>query len=242
MSFDLWILLASVVAGAVAAVSGFGIGSMLTPLLALQMDTKLAVAAVSIPHAAATAYRFWILRAHLDRRVLAGFGASSAAGGLTGALLHAYAPGQALTLVFGGLLVFVGLSGLSGLAERLAFRGPWAWGAGALSGLLGGLVGNQGGIRSAALLGFDVPKEAFVATATAVGLLVDGARLPVYLVTQGDQLAGQWPSIAIATAGALVGTCVGNRVLRRIPEAVYRPLVSGVVLVLGLYMLARGLL
>lgn len=35
---------------------------------------------------------------------------------------------------------------------------------------------NQGGIRTAALLGFDVPKEEFVATATAIGLFVDGAR------------------------------------------------------------------
>jgi hypothetical protein len=45
--------------------------------------------------------------------------------------------------------------------------------AGALSGLFGGLVGNQGGIRSAALMGFDINKEAFVATATAIGLVVD---------------------------------------------------------------------
>jgi hypothetical protein len=31
--------------------------------------------------------------------------------------------------------------------------------AGAVSGALGGLVGNQGGIRTAAMLGYEVPKE-----------------------------------------------------------------------------------
>ena len=36
------------------------------------------------------------------------------------------------------------------------------------------------------MLGFDVPRHAFVATATAVGLIVDGARMPVYLVTEGE--------------------------------------------------------
>ena len=36
---------AGIVAGAIAAVSGFGIGSLLTPVLALQVGTKLAVAA-----------------------------------------------------------------------------------------------------------------------------------------------------------------------------------------------------
>lgn len=74
-------------APASAAVTGFGIGSLLTPLLALQVDTRLAVAAVSIPHVVGT---------------------------------------------------------------ELRFRGWVAWVAGAASGLLGGLVGNQGGIRSAA--------------------------------------------------------------------------------------------
>ena len=92
----------------------------------------------------------------------------SAAGGLTGALLHAYADSPALTIVFGVLLIFTGVMGLTGLYERLRFKGWVAWVAGAVSGMLGGMVGNQGGIRSAAMLGFDVPRHAFVATATAV--------------------------------------------------------------------------
>src|SRR5207249_3396667 len=156
-----------------------------------------------------------IMRKHVDRRLLWSFGLMSAAGGLTGALLHAYADSPALTLVFGALLIFTGVMGLTGLSERLRFKGWVGWVAGAVSGALGGLVGNQGGIRSAAMLGFDVPRHAFVATATAVGLIVDGARLPVYLVTQGDEVAGLWPFLLTTTAGALVGTVAGERVLRR---------------------------
>ena len=56
------VLLGAVAAGAVASVSGFGIGSLLTPLLALHAGTKTAVAAVSIPHLIGTAIRFWRLR------------------------------------------------------------------------------------------------------------------------------------------------------------------------------------
>jgi uncharacterized membrane protein YfcA len=125
------------------------------------------------------------------------------------------------------------------LSDRLRFRGWVAWVAGAVSGVLGGLVGNQGGIRSAAMLGFDVPKHAFVATATAVGLIVDGARMPVYLVTKGEEVAGLWPFLLAATAGAIVGTLLGQRLLKRIPEPVYRRLVAGLVLALGVFMLFR---
>ena len=58
------IVACAIVAGAIAAVSGFGIGSLLTPLLALHAGTKTAVAAVSIPHLIGTAIRFWRLRGH----------------------------------------------------------------------------------------------------------------------------------------------------------------------------------
>lgn len=237
--FSLVLAVVGFVAGAIASVSGFGIGSLLTPVLAVRVGTKLAVAAVSVPHLTATALRFWLLRKDVDRRLLWSFGLMSAAGGLTGALLHAYADNPALTVVFGVLLVFTGVMGLTGLSEKLRFRGWVGWVAGAVSGFLGGLVGNQGGIRSAAMLGFDVPKHAFVATATAVGLIVDGVRLPVYLVTQGKEIAGLWPFLLAATAGAVIGTLVGERLLRRIPEPVYRRLVAVLVLALGVFMLFR---
>ena len=194
------------VAGAIASVSGFGIGSLLTPVLAVRVGTKLAVAAVSVPHLTATALRLWLMRKHVDRRLLWSFGLMSAAGGLAGALLHNYADSPILTIVFGVLLIFTGVMGLTGLSERLRLRGWVGWVAGAVSGLLGGLVGNQGGIRSAAMLGFDVPRHAFVATATAVGVIVDGARMPVYLATQGQEIAELWRFLVAATAGAFVGT------------------------------------
>jgi len=228
--------LAAVVAGAVAAVVGFGIGSLLTPLLALSVGTQLAVAAISIPHAAATALRFWRLRRSVNRRVLVSFGVTSAAGGLAGALLHSRASNRALAVVFGLILIFVALSELSGLARRMRFSGPVAWIAGAVSGVFGGLVGNQGGIRSAALLGFDLDRQAFVATATAIGLVVDAARMPVYLAAEGRELLRIWPLILVATAGTLAGTLAGVRVLGGIPETVFRRVVAVMLLVLGTWM------
>lgn len=242
MSWDALVVAVSVVAGGIAAVTGFGIGSLLTPMLALEVDTRLAVAAVSVPHVIGTALRFWLLTGSVDRRVFWNFGLTSAAGGLTGAMLHGWASNRWLTIVFGLLLLFAAGSEVSGLAKRMRFHGYVAWIAGALSGLLGGLVGNQGGLRSAALLGFDLSKKSFVATATAVGLFVDGARMPVYLATQYKEMSGMWFSIVLATIGVTLGTVLGTRVLGRIPEIWFHRVLAAVLAILGGATLVRGVL
>jgi uncharacterized membrane protein YfcA len=239
---DLLLAVAGILAGAIAAVSGFGIGSLLTPVLALQVGTKVAVAAVAIPHAIGTALRFGVLRRHVEWRVVRSFGISSALGGLTGAVLQTLASSRALEMVFGALLILAGISELTGWMQRVHWGRTAAWVAGTLSGVLGGLVGNQGGIRSAAMLGYDVPKEAFVATATAIALFVDAARLPVYLLAQGREISLIWPLVLIATAGVVLGTLVGRQVLARLSEAVFRRLLALLLMGLGVYMALQGLL
>lgn len=230
---------ASVLAGAIASVSGFGIGSLLTPVFNTSYDMRLAVAAVSIPHMVATSLRLWLMRHDVDRRVLRSFGLMSAAGGLSGALLQQYATAPGLTLVFAALLVFAGAAGLTGLSERMRFGPRTGWIAGVLSGMLGGLVGNQGGIRSAALLGSELSPTAFVATATAAGLIVDAARMPVYVLIEHARLWTSADVIAVATAGVVVGTVAGKPVLRALPPLLFRRLVGALILLLGLYMLTR---
>lgn len=186
--FDIALALGGVAAGATASVAGFGIGSVLTPLLGARVGTRLAVAAVSIPHVLGTAVRFWLLRGHVHRR-------SAAA--------------------------------RRGSLERCR----------ALS---VGLVGNQGGIRSAALLAFDLDKTAFVATATAVGLIVDAARMPVYIVAEGDDLLRIAPLITLSVVAVVTGTLIGSRTLGRIRDGQFRTMVAVLLFALGTWMLFHG--
>jgi uncharacterized membrane protein YfcA len=229
----------AVLAGAIASVAGFGIGSVLTPIVATRFGVKLAVVLVAIPHLAATLLRAWRLRHEIDRSVLLRFGIASAAGGLTGALLHNHVQSGGLAVVFGCLLVFAGVVGVTRLSERMRFGHRTAWVAGVLSGGLGGLVGNQGGIRAAALMGFEIRKEAFVATGTAIGLVVDAVRIPVYIAGDSSEIIRRaWPLVVVMGAGTLLGTLAGERVLRRIPERVFRTTVSLLILALGVAVLA----
>lgn len=233
------VLAVATIAGGIASISGFGVGSLLTPLLALRMDLQLAVAAVSIPHLLGTAYRFVLIRKDLNKDVFIKFGIWSAVGGLLGGLLGTTIHDRALMIVFAILLIFAGLTGVLGLSEKMRFPQQLSWIAGLISGAFGGLVGNQGGIRSAALMGFNLSKTEFVATATGIGLLVDGARMPVYFYHRSADLIENWLPILVGTVGVLAGTWLGKLVLHKIPESVFKRVVCAIILLLGISMLFK---
>jgi len=233
------VFLVALLAGGVASVSGFGIGSLLTPLFALRLDLQLAVAAVSIPHVLGTAARFLLIRKDLRKDIFINFGIWSAVGGLSGAILHNVANNPTLVVVFACLLIFAGGTGTFGVSDKLRCPPKLSWLAGLSSGLFGGLVGNQGGIRSAALLGFDLSKEQFVASATGIALLVDAARMPVYFASRSDSLMQIVLPIAVASVGVLTGTWVGKIALTKIPEPLFKRLVSLLIFVLGISMLLK---
>ena len=236
--FGLFLL--AVLSGATAAVAGFGIGSLLTPFLAVELGTAAAVAVVAIPHAAATTLRCWRLRHAVNTTVLRSFGVLSAIGGLAGALLHGFISARGLTLVLGLLLLATAVAALTDWAQHWSPRGPVVGGLGLLSGVFGGLAGNQGGLRAAALLSFHLSPVSYVATATATALLVDVARTPVYVWRAAPTLVAYRVPLGVAAVGVLAGTLVGERVLMGLPPERFRKVIGGAIGLLGVWMLVQG--
>ena len=241
MSYEAVLLIVAVIAGSIAAVSGFGIGSLLTPVLIMSMPTAHAVAILAIPHAVATAIRWLRLRSDVHAPTFRQFGVASAFGGLAGAAVQTRLESQVLTIVLGVLMVLAGGAELARRPIPLPQTRLWRLLGGVLSGLFGGLVGNQGGIRAAALLGFNLPPRQLVATATASALLVDAARVPIYLLSAGPVIAGELRMWIILSIGVTVGTFLGVPLLRRIPESIYRRLVGALLAMLGVSLLATAL-
>ena len=239
MIFLLGVFVLAVLSGGTASVAGFGIGSLLTPVLAATFGTATAVAAVAIPHAAATALRCWRLRANIDWSVLRGFGLLSAAGGLVGALLYTRFSNDALTLTLGLLLLSTALATLVDLPSRV--RVTRIVGVlGLLSGFFGGLAGNQGGLRAAAMLSLSLSPVRYVATATATAMLVDIVRTPIYVWRAGGVLTTLVLPLSVATAGVLIGTVLGERILLGLSIRQFRYAIAVLIGLLGLWLVVQS--
>lgn len=239
--FAVGLLLAAILSGATASVVGFGIGSLLTPLFAARYGTTLAVAAVTLPHALATGLRCWRLRASIDRQVLLRFGLVSAAGALAGAVVYTNLGTSMLTGILGALLLLTAFAQLTGWSSRWHPHGRLVTIFGLLSGFFGGVAGNQGGLRAAAMTTFGLTPASFVATATATGLLVDVARTPVYLWSTGPALVPLALPIGLASLGVLIGTLLGERLLLGLSARAFGQIVGVAIGLLGFWLLFKGL-
>lgn len=245
-------------ASALTFVSGFGLGTLLLPAFALFFPIEQAVALTAVVHFLNGLFKLALVGRSIAWPVALRFGVPAIAGGVVGALLLEWLAvleplasfewlGRSFAvmpvkLAIGGLLVaFALLDVLPGFRD-LAF-GPW-WMpiGGIISGFFGGLSGMQGALRSAFLSRAGLSKEAFVATAAVIAALVDVSRLGVYARAVWRQAADlDLVLLAAAVAAAFAGALLGQRFLKAVTMAGIRRLVAGLLVVVGICLMA-GLL
>ncbi|MBI2357306.1 MAG: sulfite exporter TauE/SafE family protein [Deltaproteobacteria bacterium] len=102
------ICLAALLVAAMVLMSGFGLGTLLTPLFVLFYDIKIAVLLVAIVHFSNNLFKLGLFFRHLDMAILKRFGALSIVGALVGSLLQAWFQSGTLKIGLGILLVILG--------------------------------------------------------------------------------------------------------------------------------------
>ena len=230
---DIWIYVITFFSSLLTLVSGFGLGTILTPVFTLIYDVKLAILLVAIVHSLNNAFKFLLFRSHVDIAIIKRFGLLSIVGAFAGASLQNHLFSEALKVFLGIVLLLLGVKEI--LPSKMEFSLPRRIDVlgGFLSGLLGGLVGNQGAIRSAYLLNYDVTKETFIATSTVIALTIDATRIPVYVVSQQGILSQVGWNIVPVIIIAFAGTMIGKQFLKSITSGIFKKIVASFVMLMG---------
>lgn len=234
--------------------SGFGLGTILTPVFALFLPVPLAIAATAVVHFANNLFKFGLMSKQADWQVVARFSLPAVPAAMVGAaslnllnqmpILARYTLGGStfeITLVkafIGVLIVAFSLLELWPRFQALAFPSHWLTLGGALSGFFGGLSGNQGALRSAFLLKAGLSKEAFVATGVVSAVVVDASRLLVYgtgfMAGHFEQYQVLVMPIIVGTVCAFIGSFAGQRMLRKVTLRTVQIMVAAAMLLIGL--------
>jgi uncharacterized membrane protein YfcA len=244
------ICLVAFLASGLTLFSGFGLGTVLLPVMVLFFPIDLAIALTAVVHALNNLFKCWLLGRHADKAVVIKFGVPAILSALLGAWVLLYlsnlkplftypAHGRELhvmpvKLVVAVLMVIFAAVELAPGSAPFSLPSRYLPLGGALSGFFGGLSGHQGALRSAFLIKGGLTKESFIATGVVISLMVDIPRIVMYgLTLPGLHLGGNRSLLAAAVLAAFAGAWIGNRLLRKVTLRLVQILVAVMLLAIA---------
>jgi uncharacterized membrane protein YfcA len=144
-----WISLGigTLIAGTLAAVTGFGGAAILLPLLVAIFGVRAAIPVLTVAQLIDNGSRVWFNRNDLDWRVVRWFALGSVPAAIVGSLLFAYAPLSALTRLPG--IFLIGIVAYRHIRKRTRAIPVLGFAPlGAIASFLSALIGTAGRLRS----------------------------------------------------------------------------------------------
>lgn len=252
------ICLVSFLGSGLTLFSGFGLGTLLTPVFAIFFPIELAISMTAIVHFLNNIFKLSLLGKHASKSVVLKFGIPSLLAAFAGAYClsklsvlpsvlryHINDKEFAVTpvkLIISLLLIFFSLAEVFPSIIKFTLKKEHLIAGGLLSGFFGGLSGNQGALRSAFLIKANLAKEQFLATGIVIACMVDIARLSVYnnkFIFVHSSI--NYYLIAASVICAFAGAYLGNTFLKKITVGLIQKLVTVFLLIFAV-LLGAGVL
>lgn len=213
--------------------SGFGLGTILTPIFMIFFPVEVAIALTGVVHFFNNIFKLILVGRNADKSVLIRFGIPAVIAAFIGSQLllritdlepfFSYdAFGRhfevyPVKFIVSVLLIIFASMDLIPYFGKLQFGKDKLPIGGVFSGFFGGLSGNQGALRSAFLIKAGLSKEAFIGTAVVVSTFVDFTRLSVYATgLSSTGLTENLTLVISATLSAILGAFIGNKLLKKV--------------------------
>ncbi len=238
--------------------SGFGLGTILTPVFAVFFPLESAIAMTAVVHFLNNIFKLFLVGRYADRGIVLRFGLPAVIAAIGGALVlhnlqslpplgHYEWAGKifivsAFKMIIAVLIIIFVLLELIPSFAKMTFDRRYLVLGGILSGFFGGLSGHQGALRSAFLMKCGLSKESFIATGIVIACLIDISRISIYSQhLLSSELREHAAIIATATLCALAGSFMGSRVFRKVTLQAVQIIVSVLLIVIAV-LLGAGII
>jgi len=226
----------TLLASCIGTLSGFGLSTIMLPILLLFLPFTQVILLVSIIHWFHSGWNTLLFREGISWHLFAYFGIPGIVTSTFGARLVGGEPEHLLPFLgvfligYSFLLIFVPKFQLP-YTRLIALMG------GSLSGFFAGIFGMRGAVRSMFLSAFNLPKIVYLGTTGVIAFFVDSTRLFVYVLEGINIDPSLWWGLLLFVPASFVGSYIGRYLVYKISIQYFRKFVALFLLLVGLRLL-----
>lgn len=227
------IALLTLLASVIGTLAGFGISTIMVPILLMIFPLPQTLLFVGIIHWFNDIWKVLLFRKGIRWKLLLAFSLPGISTSFMGSSLSLRIPQEILSRALGVFLIayvlFISLNRTFKLSQRLSV----AISGGALTGFFAGIFGIGGEINAVALSAFNLDKAVYIATSGAISFMIDSTRIVTY-ITGGTRLDSELLSgFLIFIPASLIGAVIGRKGIEKIPPEKFRSFVAVFILLFG---------
>ncbi|KKG12629.1 sulfite exporter TauE/SafE family protein [Methanosarcina sp. 2.H.T.1A.15] len=180
----IFIALLTLLASVIGTLAGFGISTIMVPVLLMVFPLPQTLLLVGIIHWFNDIWKMLLFRKGIRWKLFLAFGLPGIFTSFIGSSLSLRISQEVLSRALGLFLLayvlFITFNQTFKLSQRLSV----AISGGALTGFFAGIFGIGGEINAVALSAFNLEKAVYIATAGAISFMIDSTRIATYI--KGD--------------------------------------------------------
>jgi len=229
---NLIFLLLALLSEVIGTIGGFGSSVFFVPIGNFYFDFYSVLGLTAIFHLSSNLSKIFLFRKGLDKKLIISIGLPAVLFVVIGGLASKLFETAYLEIILG--IFLVGLSLFFLIKANIVVK-PNSQNAiigGSLSGFSAGLLGTGGAIRGLTMAAFNLEKSVFIATSALIDLLIDFSRTIVYY-KNGYIHSHDLKYVPFLILIGLLGSFIGKRILRHIPQSTFRKISLYLILFIG---------
>ncbi|MBI4298149.1 MAG: sulfite exporter TauE/SafE family protein [Chloroflexi bacterium] len=231
--------LAALAASTLAAVAGFGGAAIMLPILVWAFGVRDAVPILTVAQLIGNLSRVWFNKGELSMPVVRWFALGAVPAATIGGIVFATAPAGALVRLLGVFLLLIVAYRHTPWGKRASIRLKGFLLLGGVSAAISALVGTVGPFMAPFFLAYGLVKGAYIGTEALATVVMHVTKLAVY---------GRYALLGVHTilvglaigAVMILGSYLGKRTLKRVPERLFPYIVEAVLIAAGLLFIVQG--
>ncbi|NOQ75269.1 MAG: TSUP family transporter [Crocinitomix sp.] len=241
MNVSVIFLLLALLAEVIGTVGGFGSSVFFVPIGNFYFDFQSVLGLTALFHLSSNLSKIVLFKKGLDKRLLIQIGVPSIIFVIIGGFLSSLVNTLAMEITLGVFLLTLSAFFLIKKNYQIRASKKNAITGGALSGFSAGLLGTGGAIRGLTMAAFNLEKSVFIATSAFIDFGIDFTRTFVYL-KNGYIHMHDLIYVPFLFLIGLVGTYIGKRILKYIPQDSFKRISLILILIIGIITLVNALL